>query len=561
MANLTACSCLLVTQTFTALRPNVTKVTHRHPSLPHAPIDKAASLSSRDHMPSPPRRPGNSEPAPAPRPHVRGYVAPTRFYTLPFPLPKSLRAQESLEGAAFPHLQPILVNRYDDSLTGSCAAGSHDCNLRAALREADIEGGGVDIYLPTAHPHVLTFGELSLHTSQWPVKIAGFGGVAVIEAGEGHKGRFLSVGEGEGAVELQHLIVRRFRHSEEGGAVLSHGALTLFHVGFDGNGGKRGGAVFNTGSLVVRECTFEDNRAEGERRSTAKKGKDKRHRDLQEGGERGPLGLGHDIFTTPKGSLMMDQCVPASGEGQQASVGPRVEGPLACLDSELVLSSGQSKADVEKAARMARDEGFEQTLIVNLFSDSMDGDCGLRSRTCNLRAAVGEAVSSGAPTLIYLPPAVTHAITKGPILIPQDAFVKVAGVSGLARVDGAANQQRRLFHVLADGYLELSDVQVTHFGAAPEGGAIRNEGELMLYRVAFASGHGLWGAAIFNLHTCSLWYSTALLAAGARHDMVHNERGQLYVHPCEEHPASPPKRVTGQAPLCVADLRKSAPIV
>jgi hypothetical protein len=435
-----------------------------------------------------------------------------------FPVPKTLFARESLDepsGAAT--LPSVLVDSFADSDDGDCTVAGR-CNLRAAMAVAlDSQDQPMTVYVPATQPHSLSLGRITVRGGA-AVRVVGWGGDALI-TGLGAKSRFLSVDSGA-RVELAHLKIEAFSASarsddSSGAAVVNRGSLLTYKVSFAENQAARGGAVFNArgADLVLRHTGFVNNLAK--------------------------LADGHDIFNEAGAELSVTPCP------MDSNVDVAGEAARCYKIADRVLSVD----DLTKVERMAQDEGFAASVTVNYFDDSLDGSCGPDSTTCNLRAAVEKAVSTGTPTLIYISPAATHMVDKGAISIPHDASIKITGLSDLAVVEGSGNAAR-LFNVLPDGNLELSNVVISNFASNLDGGAVRNEGQFVAHRVAFVSGHGARdGVSVYNMRTCSLWYSTFHLES---HHVHNEEHGELYVNPCETQ-----VDVTGVQPLCVADLRES----
>merc|ERR1719197_417018 len=129
----------------------------------------------------------------------------------------------------------------------------------------------------------------------------------------------------------------------------------------------------------------------------------------------------------------------------------------------------------ERAIDEAVQEGFDYEISINMYEDSLDGDCSTTaSLTCNLRAAIRETISRGGSGFLYAPADETHYVTEGKITIPAGSTVKLSSPYDLATIDGSGNLGDRLFHVRKGGYLELAMIMMTSFTAG-EGACVYNE--------------------------------------------------------------------------------------
>jgi hypothetical protein len=419
----------------------------------------------------------------------------------------------------------IYVDAFEDSAAGDCATkGSGSCTLRAALALAD--GGAaktVTIFLPASAKHTITYGEMevaALNTqSRRAVRLVGSGGVAVVDGAYSTE-RFLSVGP-HAAVELVDIRVQNFYSEHKGAAVYNEGRFATYGSHFESNFAKGGGMILNapSGRTVLRQTSFKATHALHAKDGTT------------------PPIKTH-VVGQPGSDLSVEPC-PSDAEKSSS------KRPLAHAACFAHLSS-QSPGQTLEA-------GFGSPLVVsvNYFTDSADGECAPTSGTCNLRAAVALAAKARAhttSTTILLSADFTHVLTLGAITVPSGTKVLVRGSGGMAVLHGDSGT--RVFAVEAGAKLELADLSVASF-APDDGSAVWNDGELMVYRVAFAE-TAPQDATLHNTDTLSLWEVS--FPAAASGDVFNGDKGRVFVNPC-----STDVRVDGAAPRCITADKPAAP--
>ncbi len=169
----------------------------------------------------------------------------------------------------------LMVNTTSDSGDGVCTVG--DCTLREALDTANkaAAGGSKQIYTITFDPTVFSTPQ-SIGVAQLPsrddrlgfiatgnMKIIGPGAdLLTIQLGQfnGLSPRLLNTG---GSVEISGITFRGGRpYGDRGGAIYNTGTLVLSACVFADNvAHKAGGAIYNVGKLSVRGCLLTGNSA------------------------------------------------------------------------------------------------------------------------------------------------------------------------------------------------------------------------------------------------------------------------------------------------------------
>ncbi|HWU32413.1 MAG TPA: choice-of-anchor Q domain-containing protein [Marmoricola sp.] len=182
------------------------------------------------------------------------------------------------------------------------------------------------------------------------------------------------------------------------------------------------------------------------------------------------------------------------------------------------------------------------TFVVNAFNDAIDahpgdGQCRTVAGTCTLRAAVQEAdASSSTPHVIVLPAGrISMSIkTKWP-LPSQTVDLKTDPAYGELNIDGnvtvigksasrtviAVNGIDRGFSVQVGGFLALRDLTITGANARVNdhtpgdiaiGGAVLNNGGLVLERVALIGNEADGGGGVFSIPLTTIAVRDSLIA-------------------------------------------------
>ena len=187
----------------------------------------------------------------------------------------------------------------------------------------------------------------------------------------------------------------------------------------------------------------------------------------------------------------------------------------------------------ESGRPQSEKQPFATGVLVNLYTDSLDGSCEKGSLTCNLRAAVAVVSKGDTPVLISLPNEEAHKVTEGQMLVAEGKTVMIMAIGGAASIHGSQNGEDRLFHVSAGADLRLSYVTISGFSSSAEGGAILNEGDLRAYHTSMTGNSAqTTGAAVHNKGRALFWLCSFDQNEGQSGDVdVYNER-TLLLKPC-----------------------------
>jgi len=333
----------------------------------------------------------------------------------------------------------------------------------------------------------ISHGEIMIPEGSDVIMIAQ-NGLSTID-GAHNLGRALHVPE-SATLELAHVTFQNFiSEKDDGAAVYNAGTLTTYRAQFTNCNGKRGGAIYNRGTLNLRHYLFTTNLASDD---------------------------GSDVYN--EGSFYVEP-YPFTG-----MLGGEEEFRYS------MHSSLNNDVKKQQETQSADDDMYDITIHVNHYVDDNDGDCTQFSATCNLRAAINLASTTGKTTMIILPTQESHYITQGEISVSSKTNVKLTSSMGLAMVDGSGNQKTRFLKVEKEGYVELVHLIVSGF-TSDDGGAILNNGELVTYRTEFASNTSPRAGAIHNNGVTSLWYSTFTDNKGELASDIENA-GSFYVMPC-----------------------------
>lgn len=148
---------------------------------------------------------------------------------------------------------------------GFCAAdsGPPNCTLRAAVDEANADGGSQTIDVP-AGDYVLAQGVLDVSGSGLDLTIAGAGARSVMVDGGGGD-RVFQVASGVTAT-ISGLTLTNGRADNTngfyGGDLINNGTLTLDHVHVTGGHAGSGGGLANEGTMTVTHSLLEANHAD-----------------------------------------------------------------------------------------------------------------------------------------------------------------------------------------------------------------------------------------------------------------------------------------------------------
>jgi hypothetical protein len=185
----------------------------------------------------------------------------------------------------------------------------------------------------------------------------------------------------------------------------------------------------------------------------------------------------------------------------------------------------------------------------DLVDAAIDGECRTAADTCTLRAAVQEANAAGGTTQILVAPAVetvklniagVGGAEVGDLNIDAGVTVQLTGnvldPSRVVEVNASAMADRH-FHVADKGRLELVHVLLAGGAADGDGGAILNDGWVLISNTAdstaswvAASGNTATGAggAIANSPTATLDIRNVSTAASStRIDVSRNDAGTI----------------------------------
>lgn len=189
------------------------------------------------------------------------------------------------------------------------------------------------------------------------------------------------------------------------------------------------------------------------------------------------------------------------------------------------------------------DDGTDQVDV------AIDGECRTATDTCTLRAAVQEANAAGGTTQILVAPAVetvkldiagVGGAEVGDLDIDAGVTVQLTGnvldSSRVVEVNASAMSDRH-FHVADGGRLELVHVLLAGGAADGDGGAILNDGSVLIANTAAstaswvaASGNTATGAggAIANSPTATLEIrNVSLTPTSTRIDLSRNDAGTV----------------------------------
>lgn len=147
---------------------------------------------------------------------------------------------------------------------GVCADADGRCSLRAAIQEANAQGGKHTIQLPPGYTFVLTLtgssedagatGDLDVSSN---LRIDGSGATIIAAAGD----RVFDVGA-EGQLQIDELTIRggEAPDGENGGNIRNAGELWLRHSTIEGGAAPgtagSGGNLFNSGTAKIDDCTL-----------------------------------------------------------------------------------------------------------------------------------------------------------------------------------------------------------------------------------------------------------------------------------------------------------------
>lgn len=180
------------------------------------------------------------------------------------------------------------------------------------------------------------------------------------------------------------------------------------------------------------------------------------------------------------------------------------------LARALILGLGVAGATLLRAAAA--------TLAVDTTNDTVAAD-GLLS----LREAVLAANLTGGVDTIVLPPGVyalavqgggEDAAAQGDLDLVDDTVVQGSAAGPVVITAQAVTD--RVFHVLASGSLTASNLNLTGGSATGGGGAILNEGRLVLGDCALYGNAAAYGGAVFNVGTAALLQVTLADNSAAR---------------------------------------------
>ncbi|MGH2990372.1 MAG: choice-of-anchor Q domain-containing protein [Solirubrobacterales bacterium] len=202
----------------------------------------------------------------------------------------------------------------EDAFTGdtTCATLLNRCTLRAAIEQANAQGGPDQVNLPPGTYVLGPLGELPISSD---IVVEGTGTSSNTVVRPNINGRIFNVSSA-GSLDLRDATVRNGVLAANGGGILSSGSLVLRRVAVTNNQafGEDGGGIFATGRVAIADSAIASNRAVN-------------------GGGVMYLGTGGDSLSIARSTLSVNRAEPAAnptdGFGGGLLAGPNTQVRLA----------------------------------------------------------------------------------------------------------------------------------------------------------------------------------------------------------------------------------------